>query len=143
MPKKPTKWGIKAFCRCSNTGIVHDMVVYCGSDTVKFFGKLEDSYSSEENIVIQLVKSLPKIANFKLYFDNYFTTLKLMSFLHMEFGIHSTGTIRMNRLKHCPLENESNLRCNGRGSTDSVIDLNNNIAVVRWLDNYAVTLAST
>lgn len=143
MPKKPTKWGIKVFCRCSTTGIVHDMIVYCGSDTTKYLGNPENSNSSVENIVIELVKSLPKTANFKLYFDNYFTTLKLMLLLQEKFQIHTTGTIRTNRLKNCPLESESNLRSQGRGSTDAVVDLNSNITVVRWLDNSTVTLAST
>ena len=143
MPKKPTKWGIKVFCRCSITGIVHDMIVYCGSDTAKFLGNPENSNSSVENIVIELVKSLPKTANLKLYFDNYFTTLKLMLLLHEKFQIHATGTIRTNRLKKCPLESEANLRSQGRGSTDAVVDLNSNITVVRWLDNSIVTLAST
>lgn len=143
MPKKPTKWGIKVFCRCSTTGIVHDMVIYCGSDTTKFLDSPGDSNSSVENIVIELVKSLPKTANFKLYFDNYFTTLKLMLLLHEKFQIHTTGTIRTNRLKNCPLESEANLRSQGRGSMDAVVDLNSNITVVRWLDNSTVTLAST
>jgi hypothetical protein len=77
-----------------------------------------------------------------VFFDNYFTSLDLMVHLR-ELGIHTTGTIRQNRMKGCPLKSEKALKQAGRGSSDSCTDMNSSISIVRWLDNGIVNLAST
>lgn len=141
MPKKPTKWGIKIFARCSTNGMVHDFIVYTGSYTEVIEPKAHLTITG--NIVRSLVLSLPKVDNFLVYFDNYFTSFDLMKQLKTELKIHTIGTIRQNRLKGCQLKSEKELKQDGRGSFDKRVDLNSNLKVVRWLDNGAVTLAST
>ena len=68
MPKKPTKWGIKIFARCSTTGIVHDFIVYTGSDTE--LRQPLPTLTMTGNIVRSLLLSLPKTDNSKLCFGH-------------------------------------------------------------------------
>lgn len=67
MPKKPTKWGFKVFARCSENGIVHDFIIYCGSKTSlgKFANLSEVGFGGK--IVLSLCDSLPRVANFKIF----------------------------------------------------------------------------
>ena len=54
------------------------------------------------NIVMKLLETLPKGENYKLFFDNWFCTLDLLLQLK-EMKILTTATIRMDRIKGCPL----------------------------------------
>jgi hypothetical protein len=59
-------------------------------------------------------------------------------------GFHFTGTIAANRLHDAPLMSEKELKKDGgRGTYDSVCESNDDLCLVRWLDNKAVTLLST
>lgn len=105
MPKKPIKWGIKIFCLCSSKGVIYDLEIYQGKNTIVGDSKL--GFCSD--IVIQLPKTIPKNKNFKIYFDSYFTTLSLIKFLQQQ-GIWATGTIRGNRMGKAPLSSEKDLK---------------------------------
>ena len=50
------------------------------------------------NVVHRLTRSLPKNGNYKVFFDNFFTSIKLMIDLKND-GIWAVGTIRKDRLK--------------------------------------------
>ncbi len=58
-------------------------------------------------------------------------------------SIWSIGTIRSNRVRQCPLKEESELKREGRGAYDYSVDANSGIRVVRWYDNKVVQLSST
>ena len=49
------------------------------------------------DVVLQLAASLPSHQNFKIYADNFFTSVPLVEKL-MERGMHYVGTVRPNRL---------------------------------------------
>ena len=140
MPKKPNKWGIKLFLLCSSDGIVHDLEVYQGKNTN--IGSYGLGFCSD--IVLRLAESIPNGAGFKVFFDNYFTTLPLLIHLKNK-GTYATGTLRSNRASTANriLSSEKDLKRTGRGSMDDVVDVNNGLYVIRWLDSGIVQLSST
>ena len=79
MPKKPNKWGIKLWASCGISGIVYDFEIYA----------CKAPNSQDEipgimmggNVVHRLTKNLPYHQNFKLYFDNFFSSVTLMNIL--------------------------------------------------------------
>lgn len=93
----------------------------------------------------EVVTDLLKISNnrseHRVYFDNFFTSYKLLVHLKNE-GYFATGTVRENRMPKCPLENSKSIGKKARGTMDSRYDHNNEISVVRWNDNSVVTVAS-
>ena len=78
MPKKSNKWGIKVWARCGISSIVYDFEIYTG--------KAPNSQDEIPgimmggNVVHCLTKNLPYHQNFKLYFDNFFSSVTLMKF---------------------------------------------------------------
>ncbi|GFU59715.1 piggyBac transposable element-derived protein 1 [Nephila pilipes] len=57
-------------------------------------------------------------------------------------GFRATGTIRRDRIQHCPLEIDSIFKNTSRGSHDFYFDGKNKITAVKWNDNKCVTLAT-
>jgi len=134
---KPHKWGIKLFALASKSGIVHDFEIYVGKGTVKSVTNLGLS----GDIVIRLSEIIPKNKNFKLSFDNWFTSYNLVVNLKSH-GILGVGTVRSNRLSGCQFELDKNLKKSGRGSYDTKIDVANGIIACKWYDNKSVHLVS-
>ncbi|XP_065577565.1 piggyBac transposable element-derived protein 3-like [Artemia franciscana] len=77
-----------------------------------------------------------------IYFDNWFSTLKLMSLLKIE-GFPCIGTLNKARLKGCPLVTDGKIKKRERGTLDDRTDIHSGVIVVKWLDNNTVCLAST
>ena len=75
-----------------------------------------------EESVLHLVEELPKHKNFRVYFDNWFSTLPLLIKLY-SFGILATATFRSNRIGLYPLMCDKHLKSEGRGSFDYRVDL--------------------
>lgn len=140
MKNKPNPEGIKLFIRCSSDGVAHDFELYQGKGTGT---SLEHKHLGlGGSIVMRLIKNLPKLMNFKCYFDNYFTSIGLLRELKA-LGIWATGTIRANRLQGCPLKTDKQLKQEGRGSFDAKVTEEGDVTVVRWQDNGVVNVAST
>lgn len=75
-----------------------------------------------------------------LYFDNFFTSAKLIRSLRQKsFGV--TGTVRDNRTECCLL-GLTEMKKQKRGVMDCAVDKKNNIVGVRWKDNNIVTILS-
>lgn len=137
---KPNPEGVKVFLRCSSTGVAHDFEIYQGKGTGT---SVEHKHLGlGGSIVMRLTENLPKLSNFKCYFDNYFTSIPLLQELK-QIGIWAVGTIRSNRLQGCPLKSDKMLKKEGRGSMDARITKGGDITVVRWQDNGIVNVAST
>jgi len=94
------------------------------------------------DVVLYLAKGLPEDKPFKLYFDNWFTSVSLLIALK-EMGIFATGTIRKNRISNCQLLSDAELKKRGRGSFDTKYEVNKNLACVKWFDNKSVQLLSS
>ena len=86
-----------------------------------------------------MTSSLPSGHNFKVFADNFFTSLLLLEVLK-EQAIWLAWTIRINRMNNCPLPCEKDFRKGGRGSYDYRTHTHSKSIAVRWYDNKAVTL---
>lgn len=134
---KSHKWGIKMFALASKSGIIHDFEIYVRKSTIKPSTKMGLS----GDIVIRLSDILPKHKNYKLSFDNWFTSYNLK--LHLKsLVILSVGTVRSNRIAGCQFENDKDLKKAGRGTYDTRIDKSHGIIGCKWYDNKSVHLIS-
>ncbi len=126
--------------RASPSGILHTFDVYQGKGT-GLGGDETAGCGLGGNVVLQLTETLPK-KPFKIFADNFFTNFAMAAKLKKR-GLQYTGTIAANRLHKAPLKYEKELRKDGRGAYSSVYESNNDLSLVRWLNNKAVTLLST
>ena len=78
----------------------------------------------------QLLEEIPKNQNYRVFFDNWFSTLPLLIKLH-SMGILSAATLRSNRIVGCPLMSDKDLRATGSGSFDYHVDLSSSLRVVK------------
>ena len=91
--------------------------------------------------VLRLCESLPTGIPFKIFADNYFVSLPLVTKLR-ERGFHFTGTFRQNRIP-INFESDKTLKAQGRGSSDYKVNEDGNMIAVKWFDNRSVHLIST
>uniref|UniRef100_A0A4W6C1N5 PiggyBac transposable element-derived protein domain-containing protein n=1 Tax=Lates calcarifer TaxID=8187 RepID=A0A4W6C1N5_LATCA len=143
LPSKPHHWGIKIFDRAGVSGIVSDFMVYTGKSTFGTDQGPVRELGVGANVVVHLCKTIRNPSECVVYFDNFFTSLPLIVYLKESFGLQSLGTICKNRLKGCTLDDDHALLKRGRGSDDCRVDNEAEVAVVKWVDNKAVTLASS
>ena len=68
-PKKPVKWGLKNFVRAGSSGITYDFFVYTGM--------VKDAKVTGSYVVERLLETLPRMKNFKVFFDNWFSSIPL------------------------------------------------------------------
>lgn len=134
---KPVRFGFKMWCLASYDGYLFQFIPY-GGRNVQGIKKI---FGLGEEVVINLLQVLTTKSAHKVYFDNFFTTYKLLVHLKNE-GYQATGTIRENRMMKCPLETCKVIGKKVRGSMDARYDHTNEISVVRWNDNSVVTVAS-
>ncbi|CAF4434747.1 unnamed protein product [Rotaria magnacalcarata] len=138
MPNKPNRWGYKMFLLAGGeSGICYDFVFYTGKGNKQEHGFCTD-------IVLDLCETVPRFINHKLYFDNYFTTIRLQVELK-KLGIFSVGTVRPNRLLDLTMKTAKDLSSNGRGAMDHrVTEVEGvELCVTRWYDNNVVNCLST
>ncbi|CAF1455356.1 unnamed protein product [Rotaria magnacalcarata] len=121
----------------SISGICYDFIFYSAKAN-------EPQYGFCTDIVLKLCETIPKMMNYKLYFDNYFTTIQLEVQLK-KLGIFSIGTIRSNRLANINMKDIKSLKEGGRGSIDyRIIQVDGvELCATRWYDNNIVTCLST
>lgn len=141
-PNKPHKWGYKVYVLSGVTGFAYKTEIETGKENVVLDG--EPDLGASSNVVMRLARMIPRHQNFRLYFDNYFTSLRLLEYLAKE-GILSLGTIRRNRIPDCKLSTEKLMMKKERGySEEYVADVNGiDVSTVVWRDNKIVSLAST
>nr|XP_039255146.1 piggyBac transposable element-derived protein 3-like [Styela clava] len=135
---KPHKWGIKVFTRAGVSGLVYDFEIYTGKETVEN----SRGIGVGGEIVLRLVREMPRGLNYKCYFDNWFTSLELIAELK-QMGILAVGTIGKNRLRNCKVKDDKELGKAGRGSYEILYETTTGLRVVKWYDNKAVLLASS
>lgn len=143
LPSKPHHWGFKIFVRAGVSGMVYDFLVYTGKSTFGAEQGPAKELGLRASVVVELCKTINNPMECVVYFDNFFTTLPLIVHLNESLGLRSLGTIHKNRLKGCHLEDDHKLKRQGRGSFDYRVDNEAKVAIVKWFDNKAVTLASS
>ncbi|KAJ8409212.1 hypothetical protein AAFF_G00242330 [Aldrovandia affinis] len=140
LPLKPKKWGYKILVLAGSDGIPHNLEIYTGRAVHP--PELADVGASG-NVVLRLAQPIPKQKNYKLFFDNWFTSVPLVLTL-AQHGIHCTGTVRGNRLPGVNLMCDAELKRAGRGSFEEKMAMvgETTLHAVKWYDNRSVTLLS-
>jgi hypothetical protein len=135
MKGKPVRFGFKAWCLCSADGYLFNFIPYAGR---------EESFDSDlglgASVVMQLLHTVSIPENHAVYFDNFFTSHKLLIKLHEE-KFYATGTIREPRVISSPLQDIKSMQKRERGAYDYRFDARNEVLIVKWNDNSVVTLA--
>lgn len=117
LPMKPHKWGFKFFVLCGVSGFAYRFEVYSGQENnISNRTASEPDLGACANVVVRLARIIPKNMNYRLYFDNYYTTLDLLQFL-AENGILALGTVRRNRITNCKLPTEKEMKKEARGTS--------------------------
>ncbi len=124
-------------------GYVFDISVYQGKDSAK--GKANASYGLGGKVVLYVLDVIEKhypTKKLSLYFDNFFTSLKLVEKIK-SMGHDATGTIRKNRTEKCPFTNSAKFMKLPGGSEEHFCDAESGIIAEGWHDNRIVTIASS
>ena len=131
---KPIRFGFKIWALASSTGLPYKVDIYEGKAKVE---------GSDEPLGTRVVKNALTICDqpefHSVYFDNFFTSYKLLVDLH-EQGFRATGTMRNDRTMECPLTAVDAMKKTERGTFD--YRSSKNIEIVRWNDNSVVTIGS-
>ena len=111
---KPNPVGLKNFVMCGKSGRAHDFELYQEKDTGI---SAEHKYLGlGGSIVMRLPEGITKHENFKLFFDNYFTSMGPMKDLRAN-GILALGMLYSNRMESCVLKIEKELMKEGSGAS--------------------------
>ena len=95
---KPIRFGYKIWSLTTSSGYMIQCEPYQGAATSNTISELGMGGS----VVVNLISELPRDITYNLYFDNLFTSLRLMDHLQKE-GFGATGTIWQNRIENAPL----------------------------------------
>lgn len=141
-PRKPHRWGYKLFVLSGVSGFAYDIEVFTGKENVINVNEVDCGASS--NVVVRLTRTVVEDVGHQVYFDNYFTSLKLMCELKKR-GIYGIGTVRLNRVTGLPTLTEKEMKKTGRGTVKEFVTTvdGTQISCVRWYDNKVVSLLST
>lgn len=97
----------------SESDICYDFGFYTGKANTTEHG-------SNTDITLELCEIVPPMMNYKLYCDNYFTTIPLQVELK-NLGVFSIGTVRSNRLPDLVMKDKKTLKREARGFLDHFI----------------------
>ena len=131
---KPIRFGYKVWSLNTPLGYCIQFEPYQGA------GVTDSSLGLGGSVVLDLMSELPP-AKYQLYFDNFFTNIRLLNTLSDQ-DIGATGTVRVNRVEKWPLVPPDQLKKQPRGSCDFRHDRSSGVLVVRWHDNSVVSDAS-
>ena len=82
-----------------------------------------------------------ELMQYHLFFDNWFTSVKLVSYLK-SIKVEGTGTVKRNRTENCPLKTVDEMSKSARGTMDHRVDVDEEIMVMSWTDNGVVNVCS-
>ncbi|XP_055912797.1 piggyBac transposable element-derived protein 1-like [Eupeodes corollae] len=105
-PAKP-KWRTKLFVLCDHMGFSYSLEIYSGAGDNVVQENASDLGASS-NVVDRLSNKIPDNVNHIVYFDNFYTSLCLLTYLRSR-GIYSLGTVRSNRVPNIKLSSDAEL----------------------------------
>ena len=136
---KPCPWGIKIFVLCGKSGLAYDFLLYQGS-TTELNKNLYNLTGLGTEVVLHLSQRITATGH-ELYFDNYFSSYGLLQALKAQ-KVFAIGTIRINRFSNPPLMSDKDMKKKPMVYSEEVTSSDNDVVVVKWLDNKSVYLAS-
>jgi len=145
LPLKPHKWGYKFVVLCGSSGYSYKLELYTGQENCEQSRlQSEPDLMASANVVVRLSRAIPKHKNHRVYFDNYYTTIPLITYLVSQ-GIQFLGTVRRNRIPNCNFLAEKVINKKPRGTSYEYIAVYDDIPVISvlWKDNKLVTLLSS
>ncbi|XP_045457146.1 uncharacterized protein LOC123667234 [Melitaea cinxia] len=107
-PRLARPWGFKLYLICSLQGYVHRFEVYSGGGSKNNILPGEPDLGESGNTVVRLARIVPRNVNHIIYFDNFYTSVPLVTYLAKE-GIFSLGTVRVTRLRNCKLPEKNTI----------------------------------
>ena len=141
---KPIRWGYKGWVAASTLGYAFAIDFYQRKHRPENPTDYRNQFELGSEILLDFLDSLETqygVRRFSLYFDNFFTSIKLLEHIQ-ERGNGASGAVRCNRLEKCPLTNSIVFSKLPRSSEEHFLEKNAKIFVVRWKDNGLVCLAS-
>jgi hypothetical protein len=143
MPKKTHKWGYKTFVLSGISGFSYDFDIFAAAQSNTVPDAAPDLGASS-NVVVRLTQSVPRHHNYKIFFDNWFTSVPLEVFLKKE-GLLALGTVKANRVSGATMPTEKEMNKNGRGSIVEQVTVVEGVelSAVSWYDNKVVNTLST
>ena len=99
---------------------------------------------ASSNFVLHLAQSIPPYQNHKLVFNNWFTSLPLVTYLTKQ-GIWCCGRVQSRRYRGLQFKSDTKPKREGRGSLDvwkAEVDTVT-VSVVKWQDTRSVCMVST
>ena len=120
---KPIRFGYKMWCMNTPLGYCVQCEPYQGA------GVTDAEVGLGGSVILDLISELPGVSC-DLYFDNFFTSLKLINMLSSK-NIRATGTVRPNRVEKCPLVAPEVLKKQKRGTFDYLYDQSSDVLVTQ------------
>lgn len=137
MQKKPRKWGYKVWTLAGRSGYVYRFELY-GDNLVSEPADLHHAIGESGKIVVRLTEGCQ---GKEVFCDNFFASAELLAEMKQR-DLGCTSTLRSGRTGRCPLQNEKELKTNGRGSFDFRHEKDSGIVICQWYDNRTVTIGS-
>lgn len=134
---KPIRFGYKIWILSTRLGYVVQGEPYQGKST----GISIPGLGLGGSVVFDLISELPEGRRYSLFFDNFFTSFRLLEELQKK-GYDGTGTVRVDRVEKAPLTEPKILKKQPRGTFCQVTERDTNITLVRYNDNNVFTIAS-
>lgn len=144
LPKKPHKWGFKLYMIAGVTGFCYKFEIYTGQENSANRPEGEPDLGPSSNVVVRLSRNIPEHQSFRLYHDNYYTSVPLTVYLAKK-GVFSLGTVQRRRIPDCKLPTEKCMKNWRRGesceyvATVDGVDISSTV----WKDNKYVTMLSS
>ena len=144
LPNKPHKWGFKLFVLCDTSGFSYNFEVYTGKENnpdQRF--QNEPDLGASANVVVRLCRNVPKHQNYKIFFDNYYTSIDFLVHLAKQ-GIHALGTVRPNRVPNKKIRSDKEMKKKDRGTSIEMLTTVERIDIsfIIWKDTKCVYLLS-
>jgi hypothetical protein len=137
---KPCPWGLKIFFLCGKHGQAYDFLLY-QSSSPELDNNLTKKIGYGAAIVLHLTKRIGESKGHELYFDNYFSSYHLLQIMKQK-GIMAACTARINRFSNPSLLSDKEMNKKPRGFSQEVSSFDEDVTVVKWLDNKITHLAS-
>ncbi|CAF3938084.1 unnamed protein product [Rotaria sp. Silwood1] len=169
MPNKPSKHGFKLWTKSGVSGYAYQIDLYSGgtkavtksttqifhnsikrttrlgSTTVKNDEKIKKHGEDKKAlgvaglVVLDLTRNIPE--GTKIFVNNYFGSLALITKM-IELGYGIICTLRANRIRHCPLPSEKQMKEYDRGDYDYRVTGDKKCIIVAWKDSKRVLIGS-